>query len=364
MVCAGSPTEKVVDAFQLLAAKTINLDEGFVFVVCRPNVVDKRSQRTLSLGISLTTHPSLVFLIGLLFIHQKASQKSPTSSIPSWFHFCVAAARGWMVGRNILLSRDGKDDFIEEKCVALTVVTSWLQNLLAANILLTVEGFFCQQTPQINIHCFGGGTLPVHLAIWKWRSIIARADGAFQLSSFQFDIPWAALHPTLLRYFHFPSPAKSTQWVTEESGWCFPECSIRDHCGQCQMRSDRLCWEGSTGIGGFTNLCPELCYSKVSVRRVWETISSGVCLRYCPEKFVESRFDRVLLWESADTGRKLLRALLPCHHREELAEQAPHMPRCLPPGWLQRQWKQGCLRNVRSRGGSVCAGWREALLVH
>jgi len=30
-------------------------------------VVAKRSQRTLSLGISLTTHPSLVFLIGLLF---------------------------------------------------------------------------------------------------------------------------------------------------------------------------------------------------------------------------------------------------------------------------------------------------------
>lgn len=77
MVCAGSPTERVVDAFQLLAAKTISLDEGLVFVVHLPNVVAKRSQRTLSLGISLTTHPSLVFLVGLLFFHHKTSQKSP-----------------------------------------------------------------------------------------------------------------------------------------------------------------------------------------------------------------------------------------------------------------------------------------------
>ncbi|CAM9312365.1 unnamed protein product, partial [Bubo scandiacus] len=50
-----------------------------------PNVVAKRSQRTLSLEISLTTHPSRVFLIGLLFFHRKTSHKSPTSSIhPRW----------------------------------------------------------------------------------------------------------------------------------------------------------------------------------------------------------------------------------------------------------------------------------------
>lgn len=48
--------------FRFLAAKTISLDEGFVLVGYLPNVVAKRSQRTLSLGISLTTHPSLVFL--------------------------------------------------------------------------------------------------------------------------------------------------------------------------------------------------------------------------------------------------------------------------------------------------------------
>lgn len=70
-----------MDAFQLLASKTISLDERFVFVVQLPNVVAKRSQRTLSLGISLTTHASLVVLIGLLFSHQNPSRKSPTSSI-------------------------------------------------------------------------------------------------------------------------------------------------------------------------------------------------------------------------------------------------------------------------------------------
>lgn len=86
MVCAGSPREKVVDAFQLLAAKTISLDEGFVFVVYLPNVVAKRSQRTLSVGISLTTHPSLLFLIGLLFIHQKS-----LSEITYLFHMVVVS---------------------------------------------------------------------------------------------------------------------------------------------------------------------------------------------------------------------------------------------------------------------------------
>lgn len=98
VVCAGSPTEKVVDAYQLLAAKTISLDEGVVFVVSLPNVVAKQSQRTLSLGTSLTTHPSLLFLIGLLFFSSKN-----LSEITCLFHtvlvslLCCSSMRlnGW-----------------------------------------------------------------------------------------------------------------------------------------------------------------------------------------------------------------------------------------------------------------------------
>lgn len=122
---------------------------------------------------------------------------------------------------------------------------------------------FCQQTSQINIHCCGGGTFPVHLGIWKWKSCIASADGTSSTAASNLIFLGQHTIQHCWSVFIFLS---CVQQVTEEAGWSFPVCSIRDHCGQCQMRLDRLWWNG------FTGPCLEhlLCCSEASVRRVWE----------------------------------------------------------------------------------------------
>lgn len=64
----------------------------------------------LSLGISLATHPSLVFLIELLFFfffNRKTFHKS-TSSIQKLFHSCIEAEQ---LAEKTTICREGKDDF-------------------------------------------------------------------------------------------------------------------------------------------------------------------------------------------------------------------------------------------------------------
>lgn len=141
--------------------------------------------------------------------------------------------------------------------------------------------------------------------------------------------------------------AKSTQSQRRLGGpfQCVqrPLWSVPDETGQAVV--------GCTGIGGFTGLCFEhlLCCSEAPVTRGWERGSSG---NWDTVQKGSWRVDLIVFSsESADIGRKLLYALLPSEHWEELGERAPQMPQCLPLGWLQRQWEWGCLRNVPGRGG-------------
>lgn len=143
----------------------------------------------------------------------------------------------------------------------------------------------------------------------KMKELHCRCRWYLQHSCFQSDIPWAAHHPALLKCCRFPL----LHAAGDRGGWVV--LSSVFHCGQCQMRLDRLWWSG------FTGLCLEhlLCCSEASVRRVCETVGHWRC---CPEKFMESRFDGVLFRKNVDIGRRWHCALVPF----ELGEWAPKCP--------------------------------------
>lgn len=110
MVCAGSPREKVVDAFQLLAAKTISLDEGFVFVVYLPNVVAKSKDTKCG---SIFNHTSITALFNWIIVY--SSKKPLRNHLPlpygRGFTFVLQQHEAeWLA--ETPLCRDGKDDFI------------------------------------------------------------------------------------------------------------------------------------------------------------------------------------------------------------------------------------------------------------
>lgn len=102
---------------------------------------------------------------------------------------------------------------------------------------------FCQQTSQINIHFFAGGPFLYIQSFENERAILqvqvepssTAASNLIFLGQDTIQHCWIIFIFLLLE-----ETAKSMQRVTEEAGWSFPECSNRDHCGQSQMRLDRL----------------------------------------------------------------------------------------------------------------------------